>query len=354
MSQRMTSYTRWSFNYPPGTAIPDGFVYGISYALFGIDSLSGYVLASRAPAGAWEPGAYLTREVQVPEETQPWFCSQETRPLLIMTEHGLGLLSKRYLPACGVGLLIHFHVPGKRGAAAVNRGLLQTDWIVSESVRAMGTGRCDAETYQVLTEAAYELNERLPALFPQPDRQTVRLRDVSDCICSMATAIGCVAQEEPTRDGDTDRDQNRQVFCSRPRVWEAFRLYGLSLAWRMAADGGSLTFSLNAPGALTTETLSVRLDMELEYVRSAARAVCASSGVLNGDSGAFLTGYHCLTHASAYNGAILRYDLGNPVPAPDNRRLERRHLTLEMTMLDDPAVDSQMNLRSSAAELFRF
>ena len=98
MSQRMTCYTRWSFNYPPGTEIPDGFVYGISYALFGIDSLSGYVLASRAPAGAWEPGAYLTREVQIPEETQPWFCSQETRPLLIMTEHGLGLLSKRYLP----------------------------------------------------------------------------------------------------------------------------------------------------------------------------------------------------------------------------------------------------------------
>lgn len=323
-------------------------------ALFGIDSLSGYVLASRAPAGAWEPGAYLTREVQIPEETQPWFCSQETRPLLIMTEHGLGLLSKRYLPACGLGLLIHFHVPGKRGAAAVNRGLLQTDWIVSESVRAMGAGRCDAETYQVLTEAAYELSERLPALFPQPDRQTVRLRDVSDCICSMAAAIGCVAQEAPTRDDNTDRDQNRQVFCSRPRVWEAFLLYGLSLAWRMAADGGSLTFSLNAPGALTTETLSVRLDMELEYVRSAARAVCASSGVLNGDSGAFLTGYHCLTHASAYNGAILRYDLGNPVPAPDNRRLERRHLTLEMTMLNDPAVDSQMNLRSSATELFRF
>ena len=290
MSQRMTCYTRWSFNYPPGTVIPDGFVYGISYALFGIDSLSGYVLASRAPAGAWEPGAYLTREVQIPEETQPWFCSQETRPLLIMTEHGLGLLSKRYLPACGLGLLIHFHVPGKRGAAAVNRGLLQTDWIVSESVRAMGAGRCDAETYQVLTEAAYELSERLPALFPQPDRQTVRLRDVSDCICSMAAAIGCVAQEAPTRDGNTDRDQNRQVFCSRPRVWEAFLLYGLSLAWRMAADGGSLTFSLNAPGALTTEMLSVRLDMELEYVRSAARAVCASSGVLNGDSGAFLTG----------------------------------------------------------------
>lgn len=265
MSQRMTCYTRWSFNYPPGTVIPDGFVYGISYALFGIDSLSGYVLASRAPAGAWEPGAYLTREVQIPEETQPWFCSQETRPLLIMTEHGLGLLSKRYLPACGLGLLIHFHVPGKRGAAAVNRGLLQTDWIVSESVRAMGTGRCDAETYQVLTETAYELSERLPALFPQPDRQTVRLRDVSDCICSMAAAIGCVAQEAPTRDDNTDRDQNRQVFCSRPRVWEAFLLYGLSLAWRMAADGGSLTFSLNAPGALTTEMLSVRLDMELEY-----------------------------------------------------------------------------------------
>ena len=182
----------------------------------------------------------------------------------------------------------------------------------------------------------------------------MRLRDVSDCICSMAAAIGCVAQEAPPRDGDTDRDQNRQVFCSRPRVWEAFLLYGLSLARRMAADGGSLTFSLNAPGALTTETLSVRLDMELEYVRSAARAVCAPSGVLNGDSGAFLTGYHCLTHASAYNGAILRYDLGNPVPAPDNRRLERRHLTLEMTMLNDPAVDSQMNLRSSATELFRF
>ena len=34
--------------------------------------------------------------------------------------------------------------------------------------------------------------------------------------------------------------------------------------------------------------------------------------------------------------------------------LERRHLTLEMTMLNDPAVDSQMNLRSSATELFRF
>ncbi len=66
-------------------------MYGISYALFGIDTMSGYVLASRAPVDAWEPGAYLTREVQFPEETRTWFASPETRPLLIMTGQGLGL-----------------------------------------------------------------------------------------------------------------------------------------------------------------------------------------------------------------------------------------------------------------------
>ena len=93
----------------------------------------------------------------------------------------------------------------------------QTDWIVS-GVGFSGNGarRCDAETYQVLTEAAYELSERLPALFPQPDRQTVRLQDVSDCICSMAAAIGCVAQEEPTRDGDTDRGSEPAGFLPPP------------------------------------------------------------------------------------------------------------------------------------------
>lgn len=210
MSQRMTSYTRWSFNYPPGTVIPDGFVYGISYALFGIDSLSGYVLASRAPAGAWEPGAYLTREVQIPEETQPWFCSQETRPLLIMTEHGLGLLSKRYLPACGVGLLIHFHVPGKRGAAAVNRGLLQTDWIVSESVRAMGAGRCDAETYQVLTEAAYEL----------PDsRIRLQRRDSQVRFGKSRSRPGQPAAGAPAPDaGDDHAERSRRGLADEPAL----------------------------------------------------------------------------------------------------------------------------------------
>lgn len=354
MSQRMTSYTRWSFNYPQDAVIPSGFVYGISYALFGIDTMSGYVLASRAPVDAWEPGAYLTREVQFPEETRAWFASSETRPLLIMTGHGLGLVSKRYLAACGLGLLIHFHVPGKRGAAVVNRGLLRADWLVSESVRELGAGRCDTETYQVLAEAVYELTERLPELFPQPDRQLVRLQDVSDCIRRMATAIGCTAREVPACAGNPVTDGFRQVLCSRPRVWEEFLLYGLSLARRMASDGGKLTYSLNAPGALTTETLSVRLDMELEYVRNATRALCAAPGVLNGDSGAFWAGYHCLTHASAYNGAILKYELGAPYPDPHNRRLECRHLTLAMTTLNDPAVDAQMSLRSSATELFRF
>ncbi len=346
MSQRMTCYTRWSFNYPPGTGDPGRI--RIRHQLCPVRNRLTVRICARlaGTGGSVGTGRLPDKEVQIPEETQPWFCSQETRPLLIMTEHGLGLLSKRYLPACGLGLLIHFHVPGKRGAAAVNRGLLQTDWIVSESVRAMGAGRCDAETYQVLTEAAYELSERLPALFPtagQADRASagrVRLHLQHGGGNRLCRAGGA----DPRR---------RHGSGSEPAgfLLPPARLGGVPAVRTVAgmAHGGGRRKpgpSRSTPRAPTTETLSVRLDMELEYVRSAARAVCASSGVLNGDSGAFLTGYHCLTHASAYNGAILRYDLGNPVPAPDNRRLER-HLTLEMTMLNDPAVDSQMNLRSA-------
>lgn len=350
MSQRMTSYTRWSFNYPPGSVIPEGFVYGISYALFGIDTLSGYVLASRAPTGAWESGTYLNREVHFPEEARTWFASQETRPLLVLTERGLELLSKRYLVPCGVGLLIHFHVPGKRGAAVVNRGLVRADWIVSESVRAVGNGRCDSETYQVLAEAVYELTVRIPSLFPRPSGHLVRLHDVAAGIRHVAAAIGCAVREEPA-DGQLPY-ADQQVVCTNPRVWEAFLLYGLSLARRMGSEGGSFSFSLNAPDALTTENLSVRLCMALECVRNATRAIGANGSDLDGDSGAFLVGYRCLSYASSFNGTVLRYDLGSPYADPTNRRLELRPLVLEMTGTSDPAFAARMGLRSDATELF--
>lgn len=346
MTRRLSTYTRWSFNYPLEEVIPEGYVYGISYALFGIDSQSGRILASRAPTGEWQLGQSLYRQNPFSSEAIAWFRSSERRPLLIMTKHGMGLLSKRYLIPCGLGLLIHFHAPAARAAAMACRGLLPRQWLISKEVQARGGGRCDEETYRTVAEAAYELTDRLPALFPTgPDRRPY-LREVATGIRRMATAIGCVGRE--VADGDVLPCQ--QVLCSRPLAFEAFLLYGLTLADRMTADG-HFTFMLNPPHALAPESLSIRLDMELSLMHNAYPGL-PRSGDPDGVLERLLTGYHCLRHAASFNGSVLQATVGSASLDPNNRRRERRHLTLEMSARSDPFFDHRLSLRSSVAELF--
>lgn len=348
MPYSLSTYTRWSFNYPPETIIPTGYVYGISYALFGIDSLSGCILASRAPVGAWEMGKNLYRENPFSNEAVRWFRSQERRPLLIMTAHGLGLLSKRYLIPCGLGLLIHFHAPATRAAAIAKRGLLSPRWLISNEVRARGNGRCDTETYTILQEATYELTQRLPFLFPATSERWLQLRAVADGIRHMATAIGRPVTEV-SPDGSLPC---HAVTCDHPLAYEAFLLYGLSVADRLASENHPVTFTLNPTHALAPESLSIRLDMELELMHHAQPYSPISRDDPHGGLDYLFAGYHCLRYAATFNGSILQATLGNATLDPTNRRRELRHLTLEMTSRSDPLFDRRMSMRSCAAELF--
>lgn len=349
MPYRPNAYTRWSFNFPADAFIPTGFVYGVSYALFGIESMSGCILASRAPVGAWEMGKNLYRENPFSDEAVAWFRSSERRPLLIMTPHGLGLLSKRYLIPCGLGLLIHFHAPATRAAAMARRGVLSPQWLISNEVLAHNRGRCDDETYRILREATYELTERLPSLFPSAPERMMQLRDVANGIRRMAVAIGRPIDEA----SPTDDLPRQAVRCNHPLAFEAFLLYGLSVANRMASCDHAVTFTLNAPHALAPESLSIRLDMELELMHY-AHSYTVPTHADAPDSGLehLFAGCHCLRHASAFNGSVIRSTLGPAILDPANRRRELRHLTLEMTERNDPIFDHRLSMRSNVAEQF--
>lgn len=351
MSRTTSTYTRWSFNYPPEAVLPPGYVYGVSYALFGLDVLPGQIVASRAPVRTWEPGKNIYRFVHFSDEARAWFSSCETRPLLIMTAHGPTLLSKRYYIPCGLGLLIHFHAPVTRAASAACRGFLHPDWIISEEVRRRGGGRCDPDTYLVMRETTYDLTERLPFLLPQGDVPTASLRTIAAAICSFATAIGCEAQERlyngflPTQD----------VLFSDPLIWEAFLLYGLSMARTYASHDGTVSFTLNPPDALSAEPLSIRLDMDVETLRIAEPIPGLETVYRTRDRmGSLLGGYECLSAASTFNGSRVKMEVGRPRTDPDNRRLSLRHVTLSMTQKADPALSRQMSLRTNAVELFKY
>lgn len=349
MPNSLSTYTRWSFNYSEDMLLPTGFVYGVSYALFSVESTSGCILASRAPVGSWEMGENLYRENPFSSESMAWFRSPERRPLLIMTPHGLGLLSKRYLIPCGLGLLIHFHATAARAAAAACQGLLSPQWLISNEVRERGRGRCDNETYRALREATYELTEHLPSLFPSAPERMMQLRDVANGIHHMAASIGRPIDEVSTV-GELPR---QTVRCNHPLAFEAFLLYGLSVANRMASDNHTVTFMLNAPHALAPESLSIRLDMDLALMHQAHSYTDSSHTGSPEDGPEYLfAGYHCLRHASAFNGSVIRSTLGPATLDPSNRRRELRHLTLEMTERSDPIFDHRLSMRSNAAELF--
>lgn len=352
MSRSTSTYSRWSFNYPEEAQLPPGFVYGVSYALFGLDVLPGQIIASRAPNNEWEIGTNIYDSVKFSQEARDWFASKEKRPLLIMTKHGLALLSKRYYLYCGLGLLIHFHAPVTRAAAAACRGSLGSDWIVSQEVRERDGGRCDKETYLVMREAAYELTERLPNLLPQDGAKLVPLRTIAQAIQDMAAAIGCTA-EEGLHNGLTPM---QDVYFSRPLIWEAFLLYGLSLARRCAARDGTVRFTLNKPDPLVTEALTVRLDMDLESLRVVESFDRESTAPLRkrDDLHNVLAGCECLSMASNYNGAQIRLDVGDPCLDPHNRRLSLRRISLSMTRSPDLLIEKQLMLRTNAIELFKY
>lgn len=203
----------------------------------------------------------------------------------------------------------------------------------------------------VMRETTYDLTERLPFLLPQGDAPTVSLRTIAAAICSFATAIGCEAQEKlhngflPTQD----------VFFSHPLIWEAFLLYGLSMARTYASHDGMVSFTLNAPDALSAEPLSIRLDMDVETLRIAEPIPGLETVYRTRDRmGSLLGGYECLSAASAFNGSRVKMEIGRPQTDPDNRRLSLRHVTLSMTQKADPTLSRQMSLRTNAVELFKY
>ncbi len=206
----------------------------LSYALFRTDGRFGEVVAARLPdrrlvgvgeslharlALDGEAMAYLTRH------------DGDPTPLFVLSEAGLGLLSKRYDLHVGLGLYLHIHCPPDAGARLLCSGVLgpETAYRLSARIRTYGgeLTRRDAAAYEALATAwATVRASGSCALSTVNAFSRISTEDLGALLERMASFVGCELEVET--DLTAAGIPLRQVRCYRPLLLEALLLCLLS------------------------------------------------------------------------------------------------------------------------------
>lgn len=221
----------------------------ISFALFRVDTDIGRVVAARCPdRGIFRLGDYLQDRLRISEEafTYAVQTSVVPAPLFMMTDKGLGILSKRYDLQAGVGLFCHIHCHPEAGARLINNRVLGIEnghnYCRSQAVRALGDAvtKRDAVSYAALMDAWQAVSEA-PELFEPDGDGNIRLPALQEGIRKLAAFVGCDVTFvlRKLQEGDAaDAFPRGRVSCPRPRLLEAMLLVLLSEVREYSATRG--------------------------------------------------------------------------------------------------------------------
>ena len=221
----------------------------ISYALFRTDREMGRVIAARSPdRDTLRVGCILQDTLHVSDESMSHLNRPEGEvPLFVMTDAGLGILSRRYTLQGGMGMFLHVHCHPESGARLINSGVLGAEngqnYLRSQRVRDLGSRVTEEDTasYPALAEAWQTLRELSDVFTPDSDG-TVPLPRLRDGIGRLAAFAGCDLTYALRRSasGDTlTAFRQGRVHCYVPRLLEATLLYLLTeMRDRSATRGG--------------------------------------------------------------------------------------------------------------------
>ncbi len=283
----------------------------LSYAIFRTVHDFGRILAARFPVGAWlHPGCVLQTDLALSDEAVAYLLRNDRTepPLFVLSDVGLGLLSKRYDAVAGLGLYLHIHCRPEAGARLLCAGALgrcSKAFRLSERVRAQnGPLRTeDAASFSALLDAWQAVCVGQAGLLVPDSRDRICLTTLGDAILRMADFAGCDIRLEGFPEGISDRDDAaddrlvpRCCFgggvtlpCYRPMLTEALLLYiltetrtyattrRLNGSWRASVDGEPAVLSFRYP--LNMAALSVRTRDSLEKARAYLRASAEISGL---------------------------------------------------------------------------
>lgn len=241
------SYEQWTN--PDRSMSPD--FHRISFALFRVDTDIGRVMAARCPERTiLKSMDYIQQKLNFSEEAIAYMVRTESipAPLFIMTEKGLGVLSKRYDLNAGVGLLCHIHCRPKAGARLINSGVLGREnglnYSRSRRVQELGAKvtKRDTESYAALLEAWQTISEA-SCPFASDEGDTITLPRLQEGICKLAAFVGCHLSYtlRKVKEGDTvTAFHHARVSCYRPLLLEALLLVLLAEVRERSADHGGV------------------------------------------------------------------------------------------------------------------
>lgn len=222
---------------------PDFF--SMSYILFQTDGDPGRVVAARVPdVHRIRAGDNLIDRLELSEEALIYMAEKReaARPLLVLSELGLGILWNRYTLSAGLGLYLHIHANPTSAARLINSMGSPAGMLISKRVRGMGSAVTakDERSYRPLMEACEAIQNTPPSLFPVDDRRRVSLADLRETVRRMAAFVGCDLSFTLRRKHPDDPIAlHTRVGCYRPLLLEAVLLCLLTeIRDRSATRGG--------------------------------------------------------------------------------------------------------------------
>ncbi len=287
------------------TALMEPQFHRISFALFRTDGELGRILAARTPDRTiLGVGDFLQARLHLSGEAMTYLVRPDgtSVPLFILTDCGLGLLSKRYDLQAGVGLYLHIHTRPEAGARLLNSGAFGRAgtgcFDVSRRVHEAGAEvrAGDEDSYEALADAMQVIR----AITAGEDWLSVGsderldVRDLQDALEQMARFVGCGLAVDRSEIDRLEIDRSlpaiRRVTCYRPRMLECLLLYLMaevrdhawtrSAKWRIGAldgDGGHLSMTLRY--TMDLAPLNEPAQAALAQARSYMQAVADVGGL---------------------------------------------------------------------------
>lgn len=339
----------------PGT--PLGRLGGISFAFLDTWSHPGRVIASRCPGDAWAVGSDIQR---IPE-AEKWLVSSDMAPLFVMTEQGVGLLSKRYMRDTGLGLLIHFHGPRDSVARCVNHCIesMATEilypsapCLATETIRKYGTVRegVDDATFQTVLGSFRRLREVMDMTVDSGDDRLISPESLMSWIETVSVFIGCTV--EKAVEGITTRPVGIQVY--KPMLWEAWLIICMCIA-RAYSPERKMKYRIS----MTDETSGAYPYVQIQFPlmiggqqsmapdsEKSEKGERADTTDMYGDTGTVLSGILYMERAALWGRATVTHQLGPVYPTPLDPRLLCRRFVSDMCMLNGPNAEIGNEIKS--------
>ena len=238
--------------------------HSMSFVLFRTDSDFGRVMAARVPdVRTVRVGSNLLDLLELSEEALAYISDKReaTRPLLVMTKLGLGILWGRYTLSAGLGLYLHIHAKPISAARLVNRMGNPAGMLVSARVREAGSAVTakDEASYRPLMEACEAIQSAPPSLFPVDAHRRISLAELRESMGRMAAFVGCdLTFTLRRKHSNHPINLHTRVGCYRPLLLEAVLLCLLAEIRDQAATRGGVC-CLELPDETSHEGLTLTL-----------------------------------------------------------------------------------------------